>query len=76
MNRLSTLYLSGLLACLVFPSSAFAYLDPGSSSLLLQLLFSGVTGILIICKMYWKNFKILLGRSSKRSVSDRSAGTD
>ena len=68
--------LGALCAYLAFPSSAFAYLDPGSSSLLLQLLFSGITGILILFKVYWKNLKALLGRFSKHSASHRHIDAD
>jgi hypothetical protein len=41
---------------LVFTDQAFAYLDPGSGSMLLQLLFGGVAGVAVIIKLYWKNF--------------------
>ena len=36
---------------------AHAYLDPGSGSMLLQLLLGGVTGIVVIVKLYWQRVK-------------------
>jgi len=40
----------------VVPDQAFAYLEPGTGSMLLQLLFGGVAGILVIMKLYWSRF--------------------
>lgn len=46
------------LILLFFPcSNAFAYLDPGSGGMLLQLLFGGVAGGLAIIKLYWSQIK-------------------
>lgn len=50
---------------LVFTEPAFAYLDPGSGSMLLQLLFGGVAGIAVILKLYWKSF-VSLFRHKRR----------
>ena len=36
---------------------AFAYIDPGSGSILLQLILGGVAGALVVVKMYWQRFK-------------------
>lgn len=64
------------LTFLAFPSAAHAYLDPGSSSLLLQLLLSGLAGCLIIIKVYWRRLKGVFGRLSERSESDHNSGID
>ncbi len=34
---------------------AFAYIDPGNGSLILQLLMGGVAGISVFLKLYWNN---------------------
>jgi len=34
-----------------------AYLDPGSGSMLLQLLAGGVAGVAVAGKMYWRRLK-------------------
>jgi hypothetical protein len=40
--------------CVVFSASgAHAYVDPGSGSMLLQLLLGGVAGLVVIAKLYW-----------------------
>ncbi len=41
---------------LVFTDQAFAYLDPGSGSMMLQLLFGGIAGVAVIIKLYWRSF--------------------
>ncbi|HJR75716.1 MAG TPA: hypothetical protein VJ805_02050 [Nitrospiraceae bacterium] len=37
--------------------NAFAYIDPGSGSILLQLILGGVAGVLVVVKMYWQKLK-------------------
>ena len=38
---------------LSFPSQAFAYLDPGTGSMLLQVILAGIAGIGVFCKLFW-----------------------
>lgn len=38
-------------------SESYAYLDPGSGGILLQLLFGGVAGLLAVVKLYWSSIK-------------------
>jgi len=44
---------------------AYAYLDPGSGSMLLQVLLGGVAALAVILKLYWNRFLSLLGRQKK-----------
>ena len=39
----------------------FAYLDPGTGSLFLQLLLGGVAGLAVIAKLYWRRLLSFLG---------------
>lgn len=41
---------------LLIPIPAFAYLDPGSGSMILQLLLGGVAGVVMVIKLYWHSF--------------------
>ena len=45
-----------LVAALVvaFERPAHAYLDPGSGSMLMQVLLGGVAGVAVILKLYWR----------------------
>jgi hypothetical protein len=43
----------------------FAYLDPGSGSMLLQALVGGVAAVAVAAKFYWKRFLGFLGIRKK-----------
>ncbi len=49
---------------------AQAYLDPGTGSMVLQLILGGVAGALVIVKLYWARLKSLLGLSSNDSTPE------
>ena len=42
-------------------STAHAYLDPGTGSIILQVLLGGVAGLALACKLYWQKFVSMLG---------------
>ena len=44
---------AALALLLVFPSTAHAYLDPGSGSMLAQLAAAGFAGVAVLVRMYW-----------------------
>jgi hypothetical protein len=48
--------------CVLFAERpASAYLDPGSGSMLLQVLLGGVAGVAVIAKLYWGRLLSLFG---------------
>ena len=49
-------------------STAQAYLDPGTGSIILQVLLGGVAGLVLACKMYWQ--KVLSTLGIKRKPAD------
>ena len=53
--------LVGLLL-LVSERPAAAYLDPGSGSMLLQVLLGGFAAVGVAIKLYWHRFSALFGR--------------
>ncbi len=54
-------------------SNVYAYLDPGSGGMLLQLLFGGVAGAIAITKLYWNQIKTkICGR--KKQPEDKNEG--
>lgn len=63
MKRLAPLSISFLLV-LASETQVDAYLDPGSGSMLVQLLLGGVAGAAVIMKLGWERFKDMF-RSSK-----------
>jgi hypothetical protein len=42
---------------LFFTGPAWAYLDPGTGSMMLQLLLGGVAGAMVVGKLYWHRFR-------------------
>ncbi len=49
------------LALLCPAAGAQAYLDPGTGSIILQMLLGGVAGGLIIGKLYWERLRMFFG---------------
>jgi hypothetical protein len=62
--RRSTMFISFMVFFLISNpfTCAYAYLDPGSGSMLLQLLLGGVTGMVVIFKLYWQRVKGFFNR--------------
>jgi uncharacterized membrane protein len=46
------------------------YLDPGSGSILLQLLIAAIAGLTIVFGSQWKKIRRLLGRKKKKVETD------
>jgi len=63
-----------LLASLTTP--AYAYLDPGTGSVMVQGLLAGFAGVLAILKLYWqrvKNFlRQLFGKATHAENTDKN----
>jgi hypothetical protein len=45
----------------IFTTSAYAYLDPGTGSMILQVLLGGVAGIALAGKLYWQKIRSFIG---------------
>jgi hypothetical protein len=48
------------------PQPAYAYLDPGTGSMILQLLLGGTVGALAVGKLYWFKIKSMFSFSGKK----------
>ena len=56
---------------------AYAYLDAGTGSMILQLLLGGVAGLAMVGKLYWSNAKAFFQRQVLgRGAPDAEAGDD
>ncbi len=51
----------------VFVSDAYAYLDPGSASIILQALVGVFIGVAITIKIYWHKLKFKFASLSRKS---------
>lgn len=50
----------GCVALLMLPVPAWAYLDPGSSSMIVQIVLGGVAGLVVLAKLYWRRLLVFL----------------
>lgn len=53
------------------PSSAHAYIDPGTGSMVLQAVIAGVVGGLVVIKMYWQRIKAVFSRRDPSKLSEK-----
>ncbi len=49
----------------IYPSSAFAYLDPGTGSIILQVLIGAIAAIVATAKLYWQKLLNFFGVKKK-----------
>ena len=56
-------------ATLAFPDFAQAYLDPGSGSYIIQVLFGMLFGASYLVKVYWGKIKSFFGKSTAEDIS-------
>ena len=52
------------------PTPAYAYLDPGTFSIMLQLLLGSIAGGLVIAKLYWNKIKSFFSGAKESSDDD------
>jgi hypothetical protein len=66
-----------VILCLIFifmaPAPSFAYLDPGSGSMILQLILGGVAGLVVVFKLYWGRLLSFLGVGKKAEEPDKTS---
>ena len=51
---------------------AFAYIDPGTGSVIIQMIIGGLVGTGIAVKVFWYRIKSALSPSFKRNNSDEN----
>ena len=55
---------------------AYAYLDPGTGSIVLQLLLGGTAGVVMVGRLYWDKIKGFFGIRSKVDDLTEEKDTD
>ncbi len=61
----------------IAPRPALAYLDPGTGSILLQVVLGGIAGLGVIAKIYWGRIRKLFGLHKSDSIKiDRPPSND
>lgn len=54
-------------------SDAYAYLDPGTGSMLLQVILGGIAAVGVAIKLYWHKLRAAFGMAKKPDPEDESA---
>lgn len=75
MKVLTPIYFTAVFLTALHPGApAHAYLDPGTGSMMLQLLLGGVAGALVVLRLYWYRIKNsrLFRRWANESVKEKS----
>jgi Flp pilus assembly protein protease CpaA len=57
---------------LITAPSAFAYLDPGTGSMLLQVILGGIAAVGVALKLFWHKIRVALGMSKKPATEDET----
>ena len=55
---------------LIFTNQAEAYLDPGTVSMLLQVILGGVAAVGVAIKLYWHKLRVVFGMGKKERPED------
>ncbi len=66
MKRIAFVWFVGTTTLLLSTSGAYAYLDPGTGSIILQGLLAGIAGGLVVIKLYWGKLKSLFASGSRK----------
>lgn len=51
----------------------FAYLDPGTGSMLLQVILGGIAAVGVALKLFWHKIRVAIGLSKKPTPEDEAA---
>ena len=62
MNKNRSMLVAAACGVLLLWDNAFAYIDPGTGSLLIQWLFGAVIAGFAVVNLYWERFKFFLAR--------------
>ena len=55
-----------ILYIVLLPSNAYAYLDPGTGSIILQAILGFIAAAIATLSVYWTKFKILMSKIFKK----------
>ena len=75
VKLLMTLLALFILFYLIYPQKVHAYIDPGSGSIIIQVLIAAFFGALFAVKMFWKRIKIFFNNLfSTDSKNEKTKG--
>lgn len=50
----------------------YAYLDPGTGSMLLQVILGGIAAVGVALKLFWHKIRVAIGLGSKSGAEDEA----
>ncbi len=75
MRRFSTLF--PFVIVLLWAQPVFAYLDPNSGSMMLQIILGGLAGLAVAGKLFWQRIMMFFTpRSKQESALDEEHSTE
>ncbi len=76
LRRFAAVGAAALGLFLVLTDSAYAYLDPGTGSILLQGLIGAIAAGLAFFKFYWHKLKVILGLQPQTEGAEISSASE
>jgi len=56
-------------AILLFSGNAYAYIDPGTGSYILQIILAWLVGAAFILKLFWRRIKVFINNNIRKRKS-------
>ena len=53
-------------------TDAVAYLDPGTGSMMLQVILGGIAAVGVAIKLYWHKLRVAIGLGKKEETEEES----
>ena len=72
MKKTIKIFMMSICTMAVLTESAWAYLDPGTGSLILQSLIAGIAGAMVVIRLYWEKLKLYVTRIFSSDVANAS----
>lgn len=69
MNKIIILFFTTIL--ITFPTMAFAYLDPGTGSIILQAILGFIAAAVASISIYWTKFKSLISKLFNKKKNNK-----
>jgi hypothetical protein len=71
MRRYTTLIVVAAVVAHAEWNPAYAYLDPGTGSIVIQAVVAGAVGALALVRLYWSRLKGIVKRDPPKDVNGR-----
>ena len=72
MAKKSNVALAIIVGAILLPADAWAYLDPGTASILLQGILAGIAAMIVVLKLYWHKLLKFFGLRKTKIEGDDS----